>query len=161
MHGLRHKSLLSKQAAPKGGGTQTGCSVDGVRSSKPNTRRTRAEASNPEKSSAGGAHFASTGDGEQFRINTRRTRAQGSNTKRSSAACGQFASNGEGEKSSNLIRSSAAGGQLACSPDGGNSTRSSAAGVSSKVVGTEGADLERTSLNGLNTQTVGDDSGNS
>ncbi|CAD6338275.1 unnamed protein product [Miscanthus lutarioriparius] len=30
-----------------------------------------------------------------------------------------------------------------------------------KVVGTEGANLERTSLNGLNTQTVGDDFGNS
>ncbi|CAD6265754.1 unnamed protein product [Miscanthus lutarioriparius] len=134
---------------------------DAWASTQKSFERIRAEASNPEKSSAAGGHFASTGDGEQFRINTRRTRAQGSNTKRSSAACGQFASNGEGEKSSNLIRSSAAGGQLACSPDGGNSTRSSAAGVSSKVVGTEGANLERTSLNGLNTQTVGDDSGNS
>jgi len=147
MHGLRHKSLSSKQAAPKGGGTQTGCTVDGVGSSRVDTRRTKAQ--------------ASIGDGEQFRINTRRARAEGGNTQRSSAACGQIARNGEGGKSSNLIRGSAAGGQLACSPDGGNSTRNSAAGVSSKVVGTEGANLETTNLNGVNTQTVGDDSGNS
>jgi hypothetical protein len=64
MHGLRHKSLSSKQAAPNGGGTQTGCSVDGVRSSKLNTRRTRAQASNPKKSSAAGSQFTSIGDGE-------------------------------------------------------------------------------------------------